>query len=180
MKPGRLILRSGLFLGALVALDLFSIWNLDAARDRSVHAIQDAALCQHLADRIIALQSKPAIAGSAALAQDNLSRRIEAAVRGAGVAGEDLASIEPDPPVRAGDSPYLEKPTSVQLRNVSLQQLARLLCQLAADGSGLRIKSLRLTAPPEEQTGNLWSVEFTLTYLIYSPLPVPRQLAQRS
>jgi len=180
MKLGRMIVRGGLFLAALAALDLFSFWSLEAARDRAVQATRDAALCQHLAERIVALQSKPTIAGSAALAQDNLSRRIEAAVRGAGVAGDDLASIEPDPSVRVGDTAYLEKPTTVQLREVTLQQLARLLCQLTQDGGELRIKSLRLTAPPEEQTGNLWSVEFALTYLIYSPLPAPRLLAQRS
>jgi hypothetical protein len=167
--------RGGILLGALVALNGFALLKFNTARDEAVTAIRDADLCEQVANRIAALRSKPVIAGSVSLPADNLSRRIEAAVRGAGVAGDDLASIEPDPASRIGDSSYLEKPTTIQLRNVSLTQVAQLLCALAGDAGGLRVKSLRLTTPPQEQSENLWSCEFTLSYLIYSPLAAPRQ-----
>jgi hypothetical protein len=178
MKPK--IVRYSILLVLLAGLDLYSVLYLNDSRDRALQAKHDTEICRNLAHRIVALQSKPTIAGSAAPDQDNLTRRIEDAARVAGVSADNLASIEPDPSARIGDTSYVEKPTVVQIRNVNLQQLASMLCRLADDGSGLRIESLRLTVPPEQPDGNLWSAEFTLTYLIYLPLPTARQVAQRS
>jgi hypothetical protein len=74
-------------------------------------------------------------------------------------------------PVRVADSAYLEKPTTVQLRTVSLSQLVDFLCQLSGGENGPQVKALRLTTPHLTEDDNRWSVELTLTYLIYSPPP---------
>jgi len=155
----------------LIAADAWCYLGiLGAARDRAASATADAELCQRLARQIMALQAKPAVADTQEQAQDQLSARIESDAHRFGITGDNLASIDPEPAERVADTVYLEKPTVLQLRQVSLEQLINLLCQISGDGSGLRIKALRLSVPPQNQQGNLWSAEVTVTYLIYAPV----------
>jgi hypothetical protein len=180
MSNRRLILWIAVLVGALATLDVWGYCTMTAARQRAIRANQDAETCNQLAARILTLESKPAIAAGKEQAQQELSRRIELAARSIGIAGDNLASIEPDPAIRIADTAYLEKPTTVQLREITLSQLAGLLCELSGDGTGLRIKSLRLTCPPQKQDGDLWSAEFTVIYLIYAPLPAQHSVLEKS
>jgi hypothetical protein len=155
----------------LLAANGYGGWALMQARSNADIAIADAARCRSLSNQIVALKTKPTIAGTREQAQEELTARIEAAAKIFGITGDNLASITPEPAQRLADSVYLEKPTTIQLRQVTLAQVAGLLCRLATDGTGLRIKSLRLSAPPQSGNTDVWSAETTITYLIYSPQP---------
>jgi hypothetical protein len=155
----------------LISLNVFACLALSESQDRAAQAAQDARLCRQLADRIERLRTRPAIAGSKEQAQEALSQRIEAAARACNINGDNLATIAPEAAARLADTAYLEKPTSVQLRAVSLAQLIDFLCTLSSDESGLRVKALRLTAPHAREDDNRWSVELTVVYLIYAPAP---------
>lgn len=169
MKPRQIVIFGGLLVIVLVAADLCSYWVMTIAKDEASIGLRDAAVCQRLADQIVVLKTKPAIANTAEEAQETLSARIESIANRFGITGDNLASIDPAPAIRVADTVYLEKPTVVQFRQITLTQLINLLCQLSGDGNGLQIKALRLSTPPQSQNNASWSAELTVTYLIYSP-----------
>lgn len=171
MKSKRTNLLIALLLACLLCLTGWSYWVMDQGQSQAAQAQHDAQACQVLSQQILSLRQKPAIADTKEQAVEQLSKRIETAARAAGIQGDNLAAIAPDPAVRLGDSVYLEKPTTVQLRQVTLAQLLNLAGQLSQGEGNLRIKSLRLSTSVQNDTGNLWSAEMTITYLIYSPLP---------
>lgn len=125
--------------------------------------------CRDAAQTIRMLRRRPAMAGSQEMQLTEITRRIEQAVQTAGASANDIMLIRSQPPRRVEDTVYKEKPTQVTLRQVTLQEVVRFLHELTGDDSGLRAGNLRLTAPRDQQTGDTWSVEVTLTYLIYAP-----------
>jgi len=172
MKFDRLAILSLLFAIAGVGLDGWCYWAMTQAKAAAVFAAQDADRCRSLATQIIALQDKPVVAGTQEHPFEQLTDRIEAAAKAYGIAGDThLASIAPEQPTRVLDTAYIEKPTTIELRDAKLPQIIGLIERLALDGSALRVKSLRLTAPPHQEDGDLWSAELTVAYLIYSPIP---------
>jgi hypothetical protein len=179
MNSRRLILAT-LILFALAAADLVCYWEFSESQSYAFRAIHDADKCGQMAARIILLRSKPTLAGAVEQAPEELARRIESTANALGIEGDNLASIEPDPAVRVADTSYLEKPTTVQLRQVTLAQLIDLLCGISESGQNLQIKALRLTSPPHEDEGGRWSAELTVTYLIYSPQSARTENGERS
>ena len=81
-----------------------------------------------------------------------------------------ILRITPGSPQRIEDTAYKEKPTRVLLKDITLQQLVRLLHAVASGDRRLHPKSLRIAAPRRDNTGPLWTAEIELTYLIYAPL----------
>jgi hypothetical protein len=181
MKSRKSFLLWGLLAFVLVAADMWSYFAMTHAKDQANLAAHNADLCQRMSEQIITLQAKPVVADTQEKAFERLTRRIEAAARQEGI-GEDnhLASIGPEPAGRVADTVYLEKPTTIQIREATLSQVVGLICRLALDGSGLRIKALRLSAPPRKENTDLWSAELTVTYLIYAPLPAQQFNSERS
>ncbi len=181
MKSRRLIYLSLVAALALVLADGWSYWMMTRSKDDAQAALADAQTCQTLGAQMVAMQSKPAVANSQEQAFEQLTARIEAAAQSSGIAGsEHLAAIDPEPAARLGDTAYLEKPTVIQLREATLPQIVTLLSHLTQSQAGLRVKALRLSAPPQKEDTDLWSAQITLTYLIYSPLPTGNLSDQRS
>jgi len=168
---GPFAIRFGIAIAVAIITPAWSLGIFLEAKGRAEVAFHNAALCEELSTRIIALKKRPAIAGTRQQAIDELAGWVESSAKNLGIVGDNLESISPEAPVRVADSAYLEQATTVQFRQVSLKQLIRLLNKLANDGSGLRIKSLRLTTPPSAKDADVWSVELTISYLFYSPLP---------
>ena len=159
----------------LVGLALSVVWcygRLTDNRDAAGAAAADLAACRESATRVEALRRRPAVAGTRELGETTVRRRIEQAASAAGFPG-GITGIVAEPGARVGETAYREKPTAVRfLRPVTLEQLFTFFHALAADGpagAGLRVKSVRLTAPRGEETGDKWAVESTLTYLVYDP-----------
>jgi len=95
--------------------------------------------------------------------------RIEQMARKAGIPDTGLKLINPTPPLRVGNSSYMEKPTLVMLGDVTLRQFVTLVHGLIGPESGLHAKSIRLAARRADDTSDCWSAEVTLTRLIYAP-----------
>jgi hypothetical protein len=146
------------------------------ARDGAAASARALADSERLARQIEAARG-PAAPGGAR----EVARRFGAAARAAGLAEGSVARVEPGTPARLGDTPFIEHPTAVELRDVSLQQLFALLHALAADdaagGPRVRLRDIRLTAPARDVTAapgddgaaDVWAVRGTLTYRAYVP-----------
>ena len=149
-------------------------------RDRAMLARVNADECRKIAEHINTLRYSPALASSSEEAFREMSKRIEATAIAMGIAEDKIAAIDPDPVVRIGDTAYLEKATEVQLREVTLPQLIGLLGKLVEGNHELCVKALWLSVPPRNESGNLWTADLTISYLIYSPLAVQRYRDSRS
>ena len=160
-------------LGLLLMLACgWSYAQLAAAREGKLAVEADCREGQRLAGELRQMQSQPALASGAERQAEELARQIEAANQKAGIDPRNLISIRPEPAQRVGESVYKAKPTQVQLKNVTLQQLAGFLYALTGPGSQLAAPSLRVTAPREADTLETWTAEVTVSYLLYDP---PRQ-----
>lgn len=159
-----LILSSVLLLGGLI----FAYQYMSSARADAASAREDLDTCYRLAGQIEAQSNRPALATDRDDVSLDANRLIDKAAKAAGIVS--LASIDPDTASqRLGESDYKEKPTSVRIENVSLQQLVAMLHGISNADKGLLPKSIRLAAPREDIAGNGWTAELSLTYLIYSP-----------
>jgi hypothetical protein len=168
-----------------IALLLAVAWcytRLAGARAYAFAAGQDVADCRALAARIESLRRLPTVAGAAELGASDISRQIEQAARAAEFPEDSVERIEPEPARRVGETNYREVATQVRLRRVTLRQVFTFLHALCADASasspsasaarasfGLRLRSIRLSAPRGEEIADRWTVESTLTYMVYSP-----------
>lgn len=143
----------------------FWVDGCNAARS----AASDFAACRRLAEQIEALKKKPSLAVSRELRVTELSSRLEAALAKADLAAEDLVRVSAETARRLGDTAYLERETQLTLRDVSLRQVIVFLTTLAAEGSGLSVSSIRLTASRGVGTEGDWAAELAVSYLVYSP-----------
>lgn len=165
--------RITIWLGVLVTLlAIIGAWSygqLAEARRAGAAAAGDLEACRSLAGHIRRYRQQPARAAEFERASTETTAPIEQAAREAELRDGQLERITPKPPRRLGDSVYKEKPTEVQLRDVSLKQVYDLLSRLTAPQVGLSVRSIRLTAPRPEDTEDRWNCEVELTYLIFDP-----------
>ncbi len=134
---------------------------------------EDLAACRQLAESIAKLRQQPAVAASEAMDVQELGTRITVASQQAGLA-DQLQGVFPQPVRRMGDSPYVQKSTTLSLRGVSLVQIATFLHHLTLD-SGLNVRDLRISSKDAGPGGSLWDAEADVAYLIYQPTQSPRR-----
>jgi hypothetical protein len=167
-RATRQTLLIGILFLLLVAAAAWSVNWMQHQRQLAQYAADDLAKCQALAKRIETLRGQPAVASAEAMGVQELGQRIEKASSRASLGDSALKGVFPQAARRVGDSPYMQKPTAVTLRRVSLKQLTTFLHDLT-EGSGLKVRNLRIRAPRGEQGEGQWNAEATLTYLIYQP-----------
>jgi len=166
--------KTTLLLGtAALGLLAGAVWSCSfmaggAAAARS--AAQDFGDCQSMAARIESVSRLPAMARERERVSDEMTGLIERAAKSAGIGTDRIVRISPEQPQRLADSAYKEKPTSVLLRNVTLQQVVALVHDLTSNDEALWAKSVRITAPSPEDAGQDWTAELVITYLIYDPV----------
>lgn len=155
--------------------------RLVAARDSANDAAENLAESRALAAQIKARQSGGAAVALAGADEPNpseLIRRIESAAKAADLPPSAVERIEPAPlrQLDGAEEGLREKPTSVQLRGVTLKELFTFLHAAGGGGreSGLRLSDVRLTAPSPDDTGDRWQIEGTLTYLVRAATPTER------
>lgn len=149
-----------------------AIWSCGYMRDQRKAALLAAGNlreCRELTARIKKIRHRPRKADDAERLATETTRRIETAALSAGITTDKLIRITPEPAQRLGDTVYKEKPTQVALKKITLKQLTWFVHALISGPDALHARSIRLTAPRREDTGNLWSAEVELTYLIYDP-----------
>ena len=174
-------MNSRLLIESLVALMLvilvcLSYAGMASSRQQFESAFAELDKTVPQARRIRQLRSKPAQATLESHSERALARAIEQSASEVGIVQTHIARIEPQAVRRAGDSSYMEHATLVQLDSISLKQFALLadrLRKIDASLGQLHISTLRIDAPyaqeSDSQTTEVWNIEFTLTYFVYSP-----------
>lgn len=165
--------RSTILLGILAGLLVLTAWwsyRYMASRRRIAATAQaDLADCLRIAGQIERLRRRPTLAAHRERLASETTGLIEEAARSAGIPADSLSRISPGRPRRVDDTAYQEKPTRVLLRKVTRRQLVVLMHRLLSAGAGLHAKSIRLSAPRHDDSGDRWTVELVLTDLIYDP-----------
>ncbi len=157
-------------LAALLGLAAFWSYGLMAdSRARAESAATATADCARMVAKIEAAAARPERASDHERLAAETTGIIERAAKAAGITPNRLVRISPHPPQRLGESIYKEKPTQVELKNVSLKQLVVLMHGLIGAGDGLNVRSIRLRAPRHDETSDIWNAELIVTYLIYAP-----------
>lgn len=162
----------GFYIG-LASLVAFCYLRFRVSQESAHAAALNVSVCRSLVERIEALRQRPVLAGSQGRSSDELSERIDRLGKQANFAGSSIQSIDPQTSIRVGDTAYKEQSTHVELRDVTLPQLAHFLRLLLEEDSQVRLSSVRLSAPrtdaPPSFASETWRAEVTLTYLIFSP-----------
>lgn len=144
-----------------------------AARD----AVTQLAEARQLVQQIESLRDRPVLAGVQEMPPTDLAQLVEESAQKANLDVAQIVRIWPEPARRIGQSPYLEKPTQILLRNATLEQFTRFLAHVIQSPYRLRVSALRLSAPRDRDaaaTGpDRWTAEVTLTYLLYAPVTEP-------
>lgn len=161
----------GVFYLGLIGLVLFSYFEFRRRRESAVTASNTLELCRNLAHEINSLRNRPLFAALNVRSESELARRIDERKKKLGLPERSISRIQPQSPQRIGETEYKRQTTSLELQGVTLRDLTLLLTSLVKDDPELQITSLRLIAPrnSKEASAELWRVEVTLTYLIFSP-----------
>ena len=154
----------------LLVLTGWSYYHLAGSQEAMNWAFEDAAQSRQLALAIQALDNQPSQADSQEMQLQDLTRRIEGSARDAGVAAGNLVRISPQSGSRIGQTPYRKKSTQVTLRDLTMEQVVRFHHTLESQGTGLHVTSLGLTASRLQAVSNRWTVESTLTHIVYAPI----------
>lgn len=150
--------------GAWYSFDL-----LQQGRHRAERALLGLGDAQRSAQQIERLARQPRFAVEQERVAAEMTGLIERTAKASGIAPGNLFRIVPQAPQRLGETAYVERPTQIILRNVSLPQAAGLLYGVCEAETGLRTRSLRLVAPRPDDPENLWNVEAVVGYLVYDP-----------
>ncbi|MDB4614417.1 hypothetical protein OAH18_01880 [bacterium] len=167
--------RKDVYIPALVGLVLVGLAATSYAMmvsraDRFQRAVESVEDCQNLVGQIEKLKTAPKLAALEADSSTWLGERIEAVRDAVGIPQSKVVRIEPQPSVRLGRSQYRVTPTRIELKDVTLREIARLAGSLADEANGLTVRDLEFSRGnrpdlPDEQ----WDAEFTLTQLVFSP-----------
>ena len=154
-------------LAAVLAAALAWSWEyFEDQRSAAFAAAEETESCRRLADQIAA-QRRSAVANTPELVRQlELTRRIAHAAVDAHLPARVLDRIENDPPRHAADGAYLEKPTRIVLRGVTLRQLVTLLHAVGRPAEGVRVERIHLSAPSESPESQAWSAEATLLQIL--------------
>jgi len=161
-----------LILGSLVALVLTALWGygrLNAAHARSVDDGEAWVQSTNLAGQIQALRDQPTLADDHSLQETDMTMRIARAVVAASLDEKRLIAIEHQAPRRIGRTNYIEEPTRLTFRDVTLRQVLTALDTLTKNDPRLHVSRLRLVAPRQDADSKRWTVDTTVTYLLYEP-----------
>ncbi len=160
-------------LGLLAGATFLLYTEMERARRLCRAAAEDLRTSTKLAAQIETIRTRPTMADEHERLSSETTGLIESAARQAEITGRSLVRITPQPPRRVEETVYKEKPTHVMLKDVSLQQVGRMVAALLNADANLSARSIRLGAPRSDDTSGLWSAELVVTYLIYDP-PVTR------
>ena len=158
--------------GVLFIVALSSYWRLSSSSAELELEARDTGRCAQLAADIKALRELPRFAVLEATSAEMTAKRIEEAASVSRLPGRAISLIRPQSPFRLSDSPYQVRPYRIELTAVTLQQLIAFAHHLADESRGMTVRDLRIRDASRDSNRRgpeLWSVELTLTQLIFSP-----------
>ncbi len=157
-----------------VGLAILAFWlsgELGRAYRGAVEASTNAQACQELSRRIVDLKKKPELISGKMSSTAQIAQSVEAAMQESEIPAAKLVRIEPRSAIRFEKTPFLQQPSHLELRDVTLEQLIRFLYALSAKNR-LEATDLRIHAPrssSSESGPEIWNAELVLTNTIYSP-----------
>ena len=141
-------------------------WSyLAGERDRALEAERDLQRGRQMVQQIRQLSKQPAVVREREQLQTETIALVESAARLAGISVSNYAHERPR---RVGDTAYKEASIQIMLRKVPLKQLVQMVHKLMAT-TALQARSVRLSAPRQDEGGDPWNVDLVLSYLIYEP-----------
>jgi len=161
--------------GLLAVTAAWSYGHMVGERNGAAAAAVDLVECRRLAREIRQFSARPALAAERERLASEITGLVERAAQAAGIPPDCLSRIAPEPPRRLGDGVYKEKPTQALLRKVTVRQVVTFVHGLLTSDPGLRVPSIRLTAPREDEMEGRWAAEVIVTYLIYDPPRTEKQ-----
>ncbi|MDR3198689.1 MAG: hypothetical protein LBU34_12550 [Planctomycetaceae bacterium] len=160
-----------LILTGLLILVFFLYGELGRSHRSALEAASNAKTCQELSKRIIELKKKPELISGNMSSTAQIAQSVESAMVQAEIPAGKLVRVEPRSAKRFEKTPFLEQPSHLEFREVTMEQLIRFLHTLSTQNR-LETMDLRLHAPRSSasETGpEIWNAELVLTNTIYSP-----------
>jgi hypothetical protein len=157
-----------------VGLSIAAFWlygELGRAHREAVEAATSANTCQEFSSRIIELKKKPELISGKMSSTAQIAQAVETAMQEAEIPAEKLVRIEPRSAVRFEKTPFLQQPSHLELREVTLAQLIRFL-HILSTRNRLETTDLRIHAPrsaASESGPERWNAELVLTNTLYFP-----------
>ncbi|MCZ6654720.1 MAG: hypothetical protein O7D91_17050 [Planctomycetota bacterium] len=154
-----------LFLALLVAC-WFASRSLGSLKNR--HAAQTQSLQQMRADveRITVLSSAPRGANDHRRSSEELLADLEAALDEAGIPLSRWQDSVPRQPQQVSGTEYQQVATRLYFDELSLEEIVKFAHRLVDQDPSLFVSSVRVSAGRGKNT-QTWSVELTVTYLVY-------------
>lgn len=160
-----------LILTGLVILVFFLYGELGRLQRGASEAADNAQTCRELSRRILELKKKPELISGNMSSTAQIAQSVESAMVQAEIPAGKLVRIEPRSAKRFEKTPFLEQPSHLEFREVTMEQLIRFLHAVSTQNH-LETIELRLHAPRStvSETGpEIWNAELVLTNTIYSP-----------
>jgi hypothetical protein len=164
--------------GVLCVADGWAGWQWASCQQELAMFRQENSDSEALGRQIDGLRQAPVKVEESARTGDALAKLVEMAAQEAGLPTDRIVHVAPAEPRRIGDSPYLEQTTAVELRAVTLRQLAEFSVSLSKKESRTSIPNVALRMPPGDANSNpgreFWNVQLTLTAHVFAPkMPAP-------
>ncbi len=157
------------FIG-LSLMTVYSYAQMRSTTDGVRRADAELKTCHRLVSEIINLQVRPGFAAVEQEPPSAMANRVQQAVRLARLPTGAVVRVAPQPTTRLGNTSYQVAATTLELRNVTLEQVTTFSQHLIDEDHGLTVRDLRLYASGVPNSGpETWSADLTLTQLIFSP-----------
>lgn len=161
-----------LALGILAVYALLSLLDARAAQTRFVQARGDLAEVQRKLADIDRLKRAPKVAALQLESPAEITNRIAAALKLAGLSKSNLLKEEPADPQRIQRSDFDQRITTINLTPATVPQILKFCDALRDEETGTVVRDITLTEPPNGTNGGeeeKWEAELVLTQMIYSP-----------
>ncbi len=170
LQPQRSRRRALYALGTLCLLLLVACWFQSRALGslENRHAAQTQSLRQMRADveRITMLSSAPRGANDHRRSSEELLSELEAALGEVGIPLSRWQDSVPRQPQQVPGSEYQQVATRLYFDELSLEEIVKFAHRLVEQDTSLFVSSVRVSAGRGKNT-QAWSVELTVTYLVY-------------
>jgi hypothetical protein len=154
-------------------LSIFLAWNFfSSARNEAAAAMEGLDDSIELVEKLKLAQNKPRMASLEVEPPDRIASRVTIAAEIASIPSAAIQSIDPQSPVRLGQSAYEVRSIAIVLQNVTLLQTAQFAQSLQDMESGMVVSDLQLNRSLNVGEDNVeyWNTRMTLTQMIFSPI----------
>jgi hypothetical protein len=167
------IIRIGMLaiIGVALASLALAVQYAAACKSSATDAAVNLRQCTLLAREIEGLRTSPRQAALEVQSQQELASLLQQAGKSAKVPEAAVISIHPEATRRIAKTAYVEQPTRIELRQVTMGQIVNFLIEVTSRDLRILPTSLRLSAPRAKGIAGAetWQTEVVLTHVVFSP-----------